>query len=337
MARELLSAADRRASRVTTDKQTGDDYDSPWKEALEDYLEPFLALFFPEIHTAIDWRRAPEFLDKELQKVVRQAELGRSEVDKVVKVWRLDGEETWVLLHVEVQAQPQAHHFQLRMYVYNYRLFDRYGRTVVSLAVLADDRPGWRPESFVSELWGCRASLCFPAVKLLDYTERWDELASSQNPFATVVMAHLKAQKTKQDLKERLRWKIWLHHRLYGLGYTRDDIIKLSRLIDWLMALPEELEQAFAVELAELEEEHKMPYVHSVERLGIKKGKQEGLRESVISALEVRFGIVPEPVKEALQAVSDHDLLSELHRQAVIVPSLEGFEAVLRELQPSDD
>jgi hypothetical protein len=40
---------------------------------------------------------------------------------------------------------------------------------------------------------------------------------------------------------------------------------------------------------------------------------------------------VPEPVKEALQAVSEHDLLSELVRQAVSVPSLERFEAVLRE------
>jgi hypothetical protein len=31
------------------------------------------------------------------------------------------------------------------MYVYNYRLFDRYDRPVVSLAVLADASPTWRP------------------------------------------------------------------------------------------------------------------------------------------------------------------------------------------------
>ena len=57
------SGSAKNGARVTTDKQTGDDYDSPWKEALEDYLEPFLALFFPENHTNIDWSRVPECLD----------------------------------------------------------------------------------------------------------------------------------------------------------------------------------------------------------------------------------------------------------------------------------
>ena len=32
-----------------------DDYDSPWKEALERYLPDFLALLFPEAHAGIDW------------------------------------------------------------------------------------------------------------------------------------------------------------------------------------------------------------------------------------------------------------------------------------------
>jgi hypothetical protein len=46
------------------------DYDSPWKEALEAYFPLFLAFFFPEVHTAIDWSRGYELLDKELQQVV---------------------------------------------------------------------------------------------------------------------------------------------------------------------------------------------------------------------------------------------------------------------------
>jgi len=34
-----------------------EELDSPWKEALEHFLEPFLALCFPEVHAGIDWRR----------------------------------------------------------------------------------------------------------------------------------------------------------------------------------------------------------------------------------------------------------------------------------------
>jgi len=31
------------------------DYDSPWKEALEDYFPAFMAFFFPQADADIDW------------------------------------------------------------------------------------------------------------------------------------------------------------------------------------------------------------------------------------------------------------------------------------------
>jgi hypothetical protein len=39
-------------------------------------------------------RGAYEFLDKEFQKLVRNAVTGNRETDKLVKVWRRNGEET---------------------------------------------------------------------------------------------------------------------------------------------------------------------------------------------------------------------------------------------------
>jgi len=65
---------------------------------------------------------------------------------------------------VEVQAQKDPEFVQ-RMYVYNYRLFDRYNRKVASLAVLADERPAWRPDQFGYSLWGCTIGFRFPVVK----------------------------------------------------------------------------------------------------------------------------------------------------------------------------
>jgi hypothetical protein len=174
------------------------DYDSPWKEALERYFEAFMAFFFPLAHADIDWNRGYEFLDKELQQVVREAELGRRLADKLVKVWRRDGQETWVLIHIEVQGQPDPE-FARRMYVYNYRLFDRYQRWVVSLAVLADEQAQWRPDRYGYELWGCQTHLRFPIIKLLDYRANWSVLEQSHNPFTVMVMAHLQAQATQQD------------------------------------------------------------------------------------------------------------------------------------------
>jgi len=100
------------------------DYDSPWKMALDVYFQPFLELFFPQAHAEIDWSRGTESLDKELQQIVREAEIGRRYVDKLAKVWLKGGQEQWVLIHTEVQASEDAD-LANRMYVYNYRLFDR--------------------------------------------------------------------------------------------------------------------------------------------------------------------------------------------------------------------
>jgi hypothetical protein len=188
-----------------TDART--DYDSPWKEAIEFYFREFMDFFFPAIAPHINRHRDPEFLDTELQKIVREADLGRRWADKLVKVWLLDGTETWLLIHIEVQSQYESD-FAQRMYVYNYRLRDRYNRPVVSLAVLADDRPRWRPGTYATGMLGCDVRFNFPMVKLLDYADNWTALESNRNPFATVVMAHLKAQETRDDALSRKAWKL---------------------------------------------------------------------------------------------------------------------------------
>ena len=116
------------------------DYDSPWKDLLKRWQRPFLEFFFPTIAADIDWSRGFEFLDKELQKVTRRAVVGRRYVDKLVKVWRLGGEETWVLIHTEVQGEPDPG-FARRLYTYHSRLMDRESRFRDNLAIPVHSPP----------------------------------------------------------------------------------------------------------------------------------------------------------------------------------------------------
>ena len=102
-----------------------DDYDSPWKDAVERYLPEFMAFFFPVAHASIDWSKGYAFLDTELQAVVQDAELGRRFVDALARVTLNGGGEAWILAHIEVQGKQETS-FAERMLVYNYRLFDRY-------------------------------------------------------------------------------------------------------------------------------------------------------------------------------------------------------------------
>jgi hypothetical protein len=79
--------------------QPDDQYDSPWKEALELYLRSIIEFCFPSASAHIDWEAGFEFLDKELQEIVRDADLGEQRVDKLVKVKLRDGSEEWILIH----------------------------------------------------------------------------------------------------------------------------------------------------------------------------------------------------------------------------------------------
>jgi len=94
------------------------DYDSPWKEILDGYFPDFMAFFFADIHTDIDWSRGYESLDAALQQMVRDAALGRRLADKLMQVWRRDGTPQMVLIHLEVQGQREAD-FAKRMFVSN--------------------------------------------------------------------------------------------------------------------------------------------------------------------------------------------------------------------------
>lgn len=265
--------------------QSPTEFDSPWKDAIERYFEDFILFFFPQAHGEIEWSLGYEFLDKELQQVVRDAELGLRLVDKLVKIWRTGGEEAWVLIHVEVQSQFESG-FAERMFVYNYRIYDRYKRRVASIAVLGDERSGWRPNQFGYELWGSEVLFTFPVVKLLDYTQQWSALETSRNPFATVVMAHLKAQETRSNAQGRFESKLTLTRRLYEQDYSREDVVNLFHFIDWLMSLPQDLEQEFRQEIQQLEAERLMPYITSVERSGIR----QGLLEGISLGLDLKFG-----------------------------------------------
>ena len=111
---------------------------------------------------------------------------------------------------------------------------------------------------------------------MLDYIDRWEELEKSDNPFAVIVMAHLKTQDTRHDDQERKIWKFYLVRRLYECGYQREDVINLLHFIDWLMRLPEDIEESFWAEMRQYEEGKKMEYVSSVKESESKKEFSRG-------------------------------------------------------------
>jgi hypothetical protein len=251
------------------------DLDSPWKHILRTYFPQAMQFFFPNTAALIDWEQPYEFLDKELLRITREAETGDRYADQLVKVWLLEGEQVWLLLHVEVQSQWESG-FAQRVFLYNIRIFDLYQQVPVSLAILCDESLSWKPHNYVVNYPDTQLNFNFGIVKLLDWRDRTEELDSSDNPFAVVVLAHLKLIETKGRAQQRKAWKFRLTKMLYERGYERQQILDLYRFVDWLIILPEMLEREFWQELQTFEEDRKVTYVTNAERFGFERGIQEG-------------------------------------------------------------
>lgn len=260
------------------------DHDSPWKEALELRFPEFLALLFPKVNTLVDWEQPISFLDKELQQILPEADNGRTYADKLVQVGFKNGQTHWVLIHVEVQGEPEKA-FAKRMFQYNYRIRDKYDKDVISLAVLSDTNANFRPERYAFELASCKIMFTFPMVKLLDWKDRLDALLSSKNVFSLIVAAQLQAKLLKEP-EQRLDAKIQLIRLLYERGYSKEQILEVLRLIDWMMRLPDNLEIKCKQIVDQIEEEQNMAYVTSMERIAMQEGKLEGKLEQAIQMIK---------------------------------------------------
>jgi hypothetical protein len=237
------------------------------------------------------------------------------------------------MIHIEVQATYDAA-FAERMFQYNVAAHALYNREVVSLAVLGDDNPGWRPSAFTYGRWGCRTGIEFLVVKLLDYGDSVNELQNSANPFSAVVLAHLQSRATRSDPLSRRQWKIRIVKELYRHNWTADDIRELFRIIDWILDLPDDLQQAFRGEIHQYEEENSMPYVTSIERLARNEGRQQGIREGLLEgiklALEEKFGRRGGKLLQRIQTVEDPEDLRELTKAIMAATQLEDVRKRLK-------
>lgn len=298
--------------------EANEDYDTPWKRALTRYFPEFMAFYFPHAHAAIDWARGHVFLEQELVQVVRDAALGKRLVDKLVQVSLHGGGRQWVMVHLEVQTRRDSQ-FAHRVFTYNYRIHDRYGCAVASLALLADASQGWRPHSYGYRLFGCSVRIDFPVVKLNDYADRIEELLLDSNPFALLTVAHLLTRQTRGAAARRLAAKTRLMDLLFERDWERRRTMELLLAIDWMMHLPAELELELwrGIQTSERGNIVKR-YVPSWERafkkegieLGMQQGMQQGMRLVLSELLTQRFGALPTPVRERLAGAGSDELLA---------------------------
>jgi hypothetical protein len=143
---------------------------------------------------------------------------------------------------------------------------------------------------------------------LLDYATKYEELESNPNPFAVVVLAQLKALETRRSPEKRRTWKVRLVKGLYERGMGPEDVRQLFRFIDWVLELPEPLEQHFWEEIDAYQQEKVMPFIDIAERMATVKGLLQGIEV----ALDVKFGAAGLELMPELRQIRDHVLLGKV-------------------------
>ncbi|MEP0898823.1 MULTISPECIES: hypothetical protein [Leptolyngbya] len=103
---------------MVTQPQPLDEQDAPWKQILRQYFREATEFFFPTIAKAVNWTKPIEFLDKEFVKIAPDAVTGKRFADQLVRVYRKRGKAMFLLIHVEIQASPEAA-FAKRIFTYS--------------------------------------------------------------------------------------------------------------------------------------------------------------------------------------------------------------------------
>ena len=119
--------------------------------------------------------------------------------------------------------------------------------------------------------------------------------------------------------------RLALCRRLYEEGFSQRDVVFIHGLIDRLMILPHPLMIRFRQELFTLEKDKDMPYVDTLTRMSREEGSLAQTRESLIEALEIRFGEISTELRERINALENLRTLKAQLRRAITVPSLDQF------------
>jgi hypothetical protein len=85
-------------------------------------------------------------------------------------------------------------------------------------------------------------------------------------------------------LRRIAKWR--LTKLLYQRNWDRQRIINLYRVIDWIMRLPVELDRRVRTGILQLERRTTMPYLSSMERIGMEIGRKEGLEKGLEEGLQ---------------------------------------------------
>ncbi|BAD77137.1 MULTISPECIES: Rpn family recombination-promoting nuclease/putative transposase [Geobacillus] len=249
------------------------DHDRLFKELLSTFFEEFLLLFFPNVYEHIDVRHL-SFLTEELFTDVTAGEKHR--VDLLVET-KMKGEEGLIIVHVEHQSYAQRT-FPERMFLYFSRLFQKYRRRILPIAIFSYDEHHDEPSSLVVQ---------FPFLTVLDFRFLtvelrklpWRAYIRHDNPVAAALLS-----KMGYNEEEKVEVKKEFLRMLVRLELDEAKQRLLFGFFETYLRLSEEEEAKLRNEVSQMETKEAkqvMELIVSYEQRGMEKGIQQGVKQGM--------------------------------------------------------
>ena len=292
------------------------DHDRLFKELLESFFAEFLALFFPEAHAAVDLSHL-RFLQQE---VFTDVTAGEKHVVDILAETKLRGEEGLILVHVENQARIQPD-FNERMFIYFSRLYQKFRRRILPIAIFSYDQAYEEPESFL---------LGFPFLDVLQFRfyklelkkRHWRDYIQSENPVAAALLS-----KMGYRPEEKVRVKIEFLRMLARMRLDPARITLLAGFFETYLKLTQAEEEEFLEELQTLAPAE-VAEMMEITTSWHEKGLIEGQIALVLRQVRKRFGQVPAELEQALRSLS-REQIEALGEALLDVKSLDELRQMM--------
>jgi hypothetical protein len=264
-----------------------------WKGIIHELFDEFLAFYFPDYVHLVDFSQKVIFLDKELAEISPDSHSGDKRADMLAKVFLKDGTEKWLLIHIEIQGYEDEV-FELRMFQYYYRIWDKYQKPIAAIAIFTDEKEEYYPQKYELKTWNTRLIYEYHSYKVLKINK--EELQKSKNPFAIVTEVVLLSIQNKKEKEEiLLELKTALFRKLLEKGYPKNYIRILANFLEYYKSF-----HSLALNIQYKENMDKIstllsnPYPQTmdefilmdVERQGIKEGLEEGIERGREQGIE---------------------------------------------------
>ena len=251
---------------------------------LEEVFDDLLRFIFPDADRVYDMERGFEFLDKELSEMYPEPrkESATRFADKLVKVFRRDGEEDCILCHIEIQGETKKKDrplFAERMVRYFYRIWDKYRKPVSAVAIFTGRDGKKMPDRFEYAYRNTRLLYQYPTISILDFTD--EELEKSDNPFAHVILAArtslLEGKIPPADLLDR---KVLIARKLLQKGFSKRKIRAIFVFLEnYVVFKDPEMNLNFKNRIESKDKNNIMGIDEYLKQVGREEGLAEGLEK----------------------------------------------------------